>query len=136
LDWYGVANIEVIVADLAGLADTTKFILTIEERPELHVDHEEMIPEVFALHANYPNPFNPSTTIRFDLPEASNIRLVIYDLLGREVVRLVQGYMEAGYQRVVWNGRTVSGREVPTGIYIARMMTPEYTKSMKMVLLK
>jgi hypothetical protein len=94
------------------------------------------LPEEYALHQNYPNPFNPSTTIRFDLPEAADVTLVIYDMLGREVVRLVRGRVEAGYQQIVWNGRTVSGREVPSGIYIARMITAKYHKSMKMVLLK
>ena len=86
-----------------------------------------------------PCPFlhpRPSTTIRYDLPEAADIGLVIYDMLGREVVRLAHGRMEAGYHQLVWNGRTASGREVPSGIYIARMVTAAYTKSMKMVLLK
>ncbi|UCH10822.1 MAG: T9SS type A sorting domain-containing protein, partial [Fidelibacterota bacterium] len=94
------------------------------------------IPEEYALHANYPNPFNPATTIRYDLPEAADVILTVYDLLGREVVRLVDGCLEAGYQQVIWNGRTASGREVPSGIYIARMVTTEYTKAIKMVLLK
>ncbi|MFC1483702.1 fibronectin type III domain-containing protein [Candidatus Neomarinimicrobiota bacterium] len=100
------------------------------------IDELSGLPEEYALHQNYPNPFNPSTTIRYDLPEAADVMLVIYDMLGREVVRLVRGRVEAGYQQIVWNGRTVSGREVPSGIYIARMITPKYHKSMKMVLLK
>ena len=94
------------------------------------------IPEVYALHPNYPNPFNPSTTIRYDMPEAGEVTLIVYDMLGREVVRLVQGRVEVGYQGVIWNGRTEYGREVPSGIYIARMITAGYTKSMKMLLLK
>ncbi|MFC1535696.1 FlgD immunoglobulin-like domain containing protein [Candidatus Neomarinimicrobiota bacterium] len=122
-------------------ADTTiatngPFTLNIDASAVLGVDGQGLIPEVYALHPNYPNPFNPSTTIRYDLPEAADISLVIYDMLGREVVRLAPGRMEAGYHQMVWNGRTASGREVPSGIYIARMVTAEYTKSMKMVLLK
>jgi flagellar hook assembly protein FlgD len=70
------------------------------------------------------------------MPEAADVTLVIYDMLGREVVRLVRGRVEAGYQGIIWNGRTMSGREVPSGIYIARMITAKYHKSMKMVLLK
>ncbi len=102
----------------------------------LAVDESAAIPTSFALHANYPNPFNPITTIRFDLPHSVDISIVVYDLLGREVVRLMNGRLEAGYQQVVWDGRTASGREIPTGIYIARLVTPEYRKSIKMVLLK
>ncbi|MFC1543114.1 leucine-rich repeat domain-containing protein [Candidatus Neomarinimicrobiota bacterium] len=113
------------------------WLLKIEEESIQGIeDHNVQIPHEFALNQNYPNPFNPSTTIRYDLPEAAEVTLVIYDILGREVVQLVQGRMEAGYQGVVWNGRTASGREVPSGIYIAHILTPEYSKSMKMVLLK
>ena len=101
------------------------------------------IPTEFALHPNYPNPFNPSTTVRFDLPEAAEVRLIVYDLLGREVVRLVDERLEPAYHQVTWNGRTAHGIDVPTGIYIARLhttptagVTPQYSKSIKMVMLK
>jgi hypothetical protein len=89
------------------------------------------LPESFTLHPAYPNPFNPTTTIRYDLPQASEVLLIVYDLLGREVVRLVDGSMEPGYHEVQWNGR-----ESASGIYIARLVTPGYIKSIKMVLLK
>ena len=94
------------------------------------------MPTDFNLHPNYPNPFNPSTTLSFDLPEAADIRLVVYDLLGREVVRLVEGRQEAGYRQVVWNGRDRWGRALPSGMYIVRMMTPGYSRSIKLLLLK
>jgi len=95
-----------------------------------------LIPEEYSLDQNYPNPFNPITSIRFAVPEATDIVLVVYDLLGREVVRLVEGHYPAGYRHVVWNGKAVDGREVPTGLYIARMETPEFSMSIKMLLLK
>jgi hypothetical protein len=100
------------------------------------VDATPGTPAEFTLHANYPNPFNPSTTLRFDLSEAAPVRLLVYDVIGREVVRLVDGQWESGYHQVTWNGRTGSGREAPTGIYIARLVTTEYTRSIKMVLMK
>ncbi len=93
-------------------------------------------PDSFFLNQNYPNPFNPTTTINFDLPPAVDIGIVVYDLLGREVVRLVDGYMKAGYQQAQWDGRDQSGHDLPSGIYIARLVTPEYSKFIKMVLLK
>ncbi len=115
------------------------------------IDVAESLPTTYALRQNYPNPFNPSTTLRFDLPAATDIHIVVYDLLGREVVRLVDQRLEAGYHQLVWNGRDRSGREVPTGMYIVQMLvpstipqhagptagtTPEYRKSIKLVMLK
>ncbi len=88
------------------------------------------------LHANYPNPFNPVTTLRYDLPQRAEVRLTVHDILGREVLTLVTGMQEPGYQQEVWDGRDHYGRPVPSGIYIARMVTPNYTKAIKMVLLK
>ena len=103
-----------------GSADSTSFVL----------DGGELVME------SYPNPFNPTATIRFGLPEAGYIQLTVYDIMGREIVRLVENYMEAGYQRVTWNGRTMDGREVPTGLYIARLVTPTATKTIKLVMMK
>jgi hypothetical protein len=97
---------------------------------------ESILPLDFALHPNYPNPFNPVSTIRYDLPQASEVSLIVYDILGREVARLVDDYMEPGYHRTQWNGRNSRGREVPSGIYITRLVTPEYSNSIKMLLLK
>ncbi len=100
------------------------------------VDDRADLPGGYALHANYPNPFNPTTTIGFDLPTAAVVSLAVYDILGREIMRLENRHMGAGYHQAVWNGRTGKGLEAPTGIYFARLATPGYTKSIKMVLLK
>ncbi|MCH8327546.1 MAG: tandem-95 repeat protein [Candidatus Marinimicrobia bacterium] len=102
----------------------------------LALNNRSGVPESFALHQNYPNPFNPTSTIRFDLPETSDLELVIYDMRGRRIAILSQGSVPAGYHQVVWNGRDRFGRNAPSGIYIARMVTPSYTKAIKMVLLK
>jgi hypothetical protein len=99
-------------------------------------DGEDVLPTGIALHQNYPNPFNPMSTICYELPQASEVSLIVYDILGREVVRLVDGYMEPGTYSVVWNGRGHDGSEVPSGIYITRLVTAEYSKSIKMVYLK
>jgi hypothetical protein len=115
-------------------ADSQPYALTINVG--LAIDVENSHPVEFALHPAYPNPFNPATTIRYDLPRASEVSLIVYDLLGREVTRLVAGYLEPGYRQVQWDGCHQIGRSLPSGIYIARLMTLEYTKSIKMVLLK
>ena len=99
------------------------------------------IPEAYALETNHPNPFNPATTLRYDLPEASRMRLVIYDIIGREVMNW-EGVEEAGYRQVLWHGADQQGRQVPTGIYIYRLVAASvesdqrFTASRKMVLLK
>jgi len=67
---------------------------------------------------------------------ATEVYLVVYDLLGREVVSLVNEQMQPGYHQIVWEGETADGRAVPSGIYIARLASPEYTKSIKMAMLK
>ncbi len=110
--------------------------LEVVKYPLLATDSVAPVPAAFYLAPAYPNPFNPSTTLRFDLPQASAVSLVVYDILGREVARLVDGHREPGHHKAQWVGRDKNGRSVPSGIYIARLVTPEYSKSIKMVLLK
>ena len=88
------------------------------------------------LHSAYPNPFNASTTFKFEIPKESSVNMTIYDVLGREVTRLVESRLERGYHQIVWNGRAHDGTDMPSGIYIARLVTPTYTGSVKMLLLK
>jgi len=94
------------------------------------------VPEQFALHQNYPNPFNPITTIQYDLPEAGNLKLAIYDILGREVIELANGYQEAGYKSIQWNGRNKSGQLVSAGMYFYAIEAGKHSAIRKMVLLK
>ena len=152
-DIAGAVNDTLIIAPVS-LADAGSYILrttntiateltlysrpihvTVEEAVAVH-DGETSIPLAFALHPAYPNPFNPSTNVRFDLPEATEIHLVVCDLLGREVVRLVDGHRQPGRHQIIWNGQDGGGREVPAGLYIARLVAPTYTRSIKLVLLK
>ncbi|NOZ74431.1 MAG: T9SS type A sorting domain-containing protein, partial [FCB group bacterium] len=94
------------------------------------------LPEKYALYQNYPNPFNPVTNIRYDLPEASDVKLIIYDILGHEVIRLVDGRMEAGYKSIRWNGRDKFGIKVASGVYIYMLNTDSYVKTKKLLFLK
>lgn len=77
------------------------------------------IPKQFELYNNYPNPFNPSTHIRFDLPENGKISLFIFDILGRKVKELSNDYFDAGSHNIVWNGTNDIGQVVGTGVYFA-----------------
>lgn len=80
-------------------------------------------PAAFQLKANFPNPFNPTTTIAFDLPNASRITLVIYDVLGRKVKTLLDARAAAGHYTVQWNGNNDAGQPVASGVYFYRLST-------------
>jgi len=100
------------------------------------VDAQREIPRSFELKAAYPNPFNPETTIGFALPKATHVSLVVYDIWGREVHRLLEGYLEPGNHQLGWQGIYQDEQKCPSGIYIIRMITPEYIHTIKLLLLK
>ena len=97
----------------------------------------EAIPKRFELFPNFPNPFNPATTIRYGLPEASEVSLIVYDVLGRRVAVLAR-YEEqtAGYHAVIWDGRDAAGRQVASGVYFARMRAGHFVQTQRMILVK
>jgi hypothetical protein len=94
------------------------------------------VPSEFALHDNYPNPFNPVTTINYDLPKDAYVNLIIYDIMGRRVADLSGKEMSAGYQTMTWNARNNAGSLVSAGIYFYQIQTRDFIKTKKMVLLK
>jgi hypothetical protein len=79
------------------------------------------VPVEFTLSQNYPNPFNPTTTIRYALPEQSTVTLKVFNLLGQEVVTLVDGVQGASYFNAVWDGRNSIGQQVSTGVYFYQL---------------
>jgi len=90
----------------------------------------------FMLRQNYPNPFNPITTIKYQLPQAAQVNITIYNLLGEKVRTLVSDFKQPGYFQVQWNGLNESGNQAASGIYIYRIQAGEFTDVKKMVLLK
>ncbi|NIR51637.1 T9SS type A sorting domain-containing protein [candidate division KSB1 bacterium] len=94
------------------------------------------VPTDFQLSQNFPNPFNPVTTIRFGLPQSETVRIKIYDILGREVKTLVNEQMKAGFHAVSWNGENDAGRAVGSGLYIYRIEAGDFSQSRKMMLIK
>jgi hypothetical protein len=95
------------------------------------------LPAAFSLGQNHPNPFNPTTTIGYELPENARVSLVIYDVSGRLVRSLVDRENKpAGRYEEVWDGRDNTGNQVASGVYFYRISTPAFTRSKSMVLLK
>ncbi len=99
-------------------------------------DHDVITPSSFALGQNWPNPFNISTSISFDLPVEAQVSLVVYNLLGQKVVTLMDAYANAGHHIVNWDGRSSSGEVVSSGIYFYRIRTDAFTETKRMMLLK
>jgi hypothetical protein len=99
-------------------------------------ERTEVLPERFTVHANYPNPFNPSTTLAFDLPAAGEVKVSIYNALGQPVRLLQEGSLPAGTHRLQWDGRSDSGEVAPSGLYFARFQTADAQRTVKMVMLK
>ncbi len=104
-------------------------------------DGVALVPERFHLYGNYPNPFNPVTTLRFDLPVAAHVTLTLYNSLGQRVARLLDKQMPAGTHTTLWNGRSSSGAALASGVYLARLEivaphSARLTATTKMILLK
>ena len=106
-----------------------------QEAADLVAATQELLPSAYALEPNYPNPFNPTTEIRFALPEGADVRLIVYDALGREVARLVDGPVGAGYQHA-----TFEAGSLPSGVYLYRLeakgSAETFAKTGRMVLVK
>jgi hypothetical protein len=95
------------------------------------------VPQVFALKQNFPNPFNPLTRIRYQLPEESLVTIQIYDIMGRAVRSLVSGQKElTGYHQVTWDATNNSGDPVSAGMYLYVIQAGEFRETRKMVLMK
>jgi outer membrane protein assembly factor BamB/fibronectin type 3 domain-containing protein len=94
------------------------------------------VPDEFALHHNYPNPFNPVTTIQYDIPVETHVNLIVYDILGREVKTLLNQKEQPGYKSIRWNGKNNAGQKVSAGMYFYRFETTGFVDVHKMILLK
>ena len=91
----------------------------------------EVIPTQYELSQNYPNPFNPSTTIRFSLPKQTQLKIILYNMLGEKVEMITEGMYEAGYYRILYNAQSL-----PSAVYIYRIESSEFVQTKKMVLLR
>jgi len=88
------------------------------------------------LHNDYPNPFNPITTLRYDLPENSLVTITIYDMLGRQVKTLINEYQDPGYRSIIWDATNDYGKPVSAGMYLYQIQANNFLKTKKMILVK
>jgi hypothetical protein len=103
---------------------------------ELEATEIPILPTSYAMAKNYPNPFNPKTTIRFDLPEAQHVKLMVFDTTGRRIASLIDDTMQAGFHSIMWNGRDDRGNQLASGVYFYRIDAGPLNQTERMVLLK
>ena len=97
---------------------------------------DSTIPSDFALHGNYPNPFNPATQIRFDLPNKNDVNIIIYNMLGHKVKVFSMPNIPAGTHTITWNATNQSGQPLSAGVYLYQMISEDFVQTRKMILLK
>ena len=104
--------------------------------PHIVSNEDEPVTLKTELVGNYPNPFNPSTTIKFSVAHESNIRVDIYNVKGQKIKTLIDTQLNAGEYKVTWNGKDDNNSDVSSGFYFYRMQTNEYVAIKKMMLMK
>jgi hypothetical protein len=126
---------DLAVANMSS--NTVSILINIHATPaEVTELHQPKLPQSFVLSQNHPNPFNPTTQIRFSLPTQSDVRLVVYNLAGQVVKVLVDDRLRSGSYLVDWDGTDQAKRRVSSGVYLYRLDAGQYSESRKMVLLK
>ena len=96
----------------------------------------EIVPFDFEIYQNHPNPFNPTTTLRYALPEDAQVNIIIYDMMGRIVKTLVNSSQTAGYKSIRWNATNDRNEPVSAGLYLYTIQAGEFRQTKRMVLLK
>ena len=102
----------------------------------MYANSGDLLPDKFKLDNNYPNPFNPITSLRYALPEDGIVNITIYDMMGRRVKTLVNSSQTAGYKSIRWNATNNRNEPVSAGLYLYSIQAGEFRQTKKMVLLK
>ncbi len=100
------------------------------------LETEGITPDKFQLYQNYPNPFNPLTKIKFEIPHQAKVKLAIYNILGQEIICLIEKDFTAGVYQFKWDGTNKTGIKVASGIYLYRLKSQSFTKAKKLVFIK
>ena len=116
--WTDYSNVVSVTIESVGLADGSE------------------IPKSYKIHQNHPNPFNPVTTLRYDLPEDGMVNITVYDMMGRVIKNLVNVHQNAGYKSIQWNATNNAGQPVSAGLYLYTIQASGFMQTKKMILLK
>ena len=128
IDWWVQAS----DSDLSTLSDVWQFSVD----ATVGLDQDFISPREWSLQQNFPNPFNPSTTIVYSIPSESVIRLTIYDIAGREIITLAEGVHAAGEYRILWNGLDMNSNQISSGVYLYRLEGEGFSQHRRMLYLK
>ena len=107
-----------------------------KETNQTRAEMGETLPGSFAMNQNYPNPFNSETHISYQLPVSSEVRLIIYEIQGRQIRELLHTVQPAGYYQKIWDGKDENGLLVPSGIYLMRIKAGDFSQILKMILIR
>ncbi len=107
------------------------FFILAGDSPSSTEGTSNTLPKQFELMQNYPNPFNPSTTIEFSLPKRTNVKLTVYNILGKKIAELADGNYDAGSYSIIFNAK-----DLPSGVYFYQLKTDNFYKVKKMQLIK
>jgi len=94
------------------------------------------VPRQFALRQNFPNPFNPATRIRYEIPKDCDVKIAVFNMRGELVKWIVDKHQQSGYYEMIWDSHNNAGQQVASGLYLYRMQAGSYVKTRKMVLMK
>jgi hypothetical protein len=123
-----------------SMADPFDFTIITVDNASFDMDGQAPTdaPEIpaFAVHGSFPNPFNPKTTLRFEMPKSGDLHVSVFDLSGREMRVLADGWFDAGATELIWDGRDRQNRPLPGGVYLYKIETPGAVATGKMVMLK
>lgn len=114
------------VDSLGNESEASTEVIAVIILNDLEKKNDIIFPIVFELKKNYPNPFNSTTKILYSIPKACQVRIIIFDVLGRVVKRLVDNYQAAGKYKVIWDGRDEVGKYVSSGIYFYQMIAGSF----------
>ena len=135
-DGYSDVIIGANGASTTGEGSTGETFVIYGGSERIGIIDEDILPTKFVLFQNYPNPFNPTTLIRYSLPKSSTVSLIIYNIMGQEVMRWDEQNTQPGYYSKIWNGTNKSGVPVGSGVYLYRLVAGDFVETRKMILLK
>ena len=128
--YYG----KIVIADVyQDLSDTLQVILSVVDNVSID---KNIISNKYMLEQNFPNPFNPSTEIKFSIPKKENVSLIVFDILGNEVRKILDKELKAGQYNYKWSGKNNSGDKISAGMYFYKVQAGDFIQTKKMVLLK